>query len=268
MDELAERITAVQERITTAATRVGRDPAEITLVAVTKTWPPDTHMAAYAAGLRHFGENRAEELAEKRPYLESHLGVNSGITWHLIGTLQSRKTALAAAHADVFHALDRLKIAHRLARDLAANGRAANGRAANGRAANGRATNPHFTLPVFLEVNVSGEETKSGFDCTRWEEVEGRTAVLLAAAAEIINLPGLALAGLMTMAPWDAPPDAIRAVFRRTRQLATRLQTDLSLSAPLQLSMGMTDDFEIAIEEGATHVRVGRALFGERPYGD
>ncbi|MBX3057330.1 MAG: YggS family pyridoxal phosphate-dependent enzyme [Anaerolineae bacterium] len=250
MEGIVERVTAVHQRITSAAARVGRDPAHITLVAVTKTWPPETVLAAYAAGLRHFGENRAEELAEKRPYLESHLGANSGVIWHLIGTLQSRKTAWAADHADVFHALDRLKIAHRLARDLAANGRAAN---------------PQFALPIFLEVNVSGEETKSGFDCTQWETDEGQTAVLRAAAAEVITLPGLALAGLMTMAPWDAPPEEVRAVFRRTRQLATRLQTDLALPTPLQLSMGMTDDFEIAIEEGATHVRVGRAIFGERP---
>lgn len=250
MEGIVERVTAVHQRITSAAARVGRDPADITLVAVTKTWPPETVLAAYAAGLRHFGENRAEELAEKRPYLESHLGANSGVIWHLIGTLQSRKTSLAADHADVFHALDRLKIAHRLARDLAANGRAAN---------------PQFSLPIFLEVNVSGEETKSGFDCTRWETDEGQTAVLRAAAAEVITLPGLALAGLMTMAPWDAPPEEVRTVFRRTRQLAARLQTDLALPTSLQLSMGMTDDFEIAIEEGATHVRVGRAIFGERP---
>lgn len=252
MEGIVERVTAVHQRITSAATRVGRDPAHITLVAVTKTWPPETVLAAYAAGLRHFGENRAEELAEKRPYLEIHLGVDGAksVTWHLIGTLQSRKTPLAATYADVFHALERLKIAHRLARDLVENGRAAN---------------PQFSLPIFLEVNVSGEETKSGFDCTRWETDEGQTAVLRAAAAEVITLPGLALAGLMTMAPWDAPPDEIRAVFRRTQQLAARLQTDLALPTSLQLSMGMTDDFEIAIEEGATHVRVGRAIFGERP---
>ncbi|GIK54785.1 MAG: YggS family pyridoxal phosphate-dependent enzyme [Chloroflexi bacterium] len=252
MDGIVERVTAVHQRIASAAARVGRDPAQITLVAVTKTWPPETVLAAYAAGLRHFGENRAEELAEKRPYLESHLDTKSAksVTWHLIGTLQSRKTPLAATHADVFHALDRLKIAHRLARDLAENG---------------RATNPDFTLPIFLEVNVSGESSKSGFDCTRWEEDGGQTGVLRAAAAEVISLPGLMVAGLMTMAPWDAPPEEIRAIFRRTRQLAARLQSDLTLPNPLQLSMGMTDDFEIAIEEGATHVRVGRAIFGERP---
>ncbi|HRQ37442.1 MAG TPA: YggS family pyridoxal phosphate-dependent enzyme [Chloroflexota bacterium] len=252
MEGIAERVTAVQQRIEFAAACVGRNPAAITLVAVTKTWPPETVLAAYAAGLRHFGENRAEELAAKRPFLETHLGMDKAksITWHLIGTLQSRKTALAAAHADVFHALDRLKIAHRLARDLADNG--------------GTPGQP-FTLPVFLEVNVSGEASKSGFNCTRWEEDAAQTAVLRTAVAEIITLPGLAFAGLMTMAPWDAPPDEIRAVFRRTRQLAARLQTDLALPTPLSLSMGMTDDFEIAIEEGATHVRVGRAIFGERP---
>lgn len=253
MDGIAERVTAVYQRINAAATRAGRDPDAITLVAVSKTWPPETVLAAYAAGLRHFGENRAEELAQKRPYVEARAGQDSGITWHLIGTLQSRKTALAAVYADVFHALDRLKIAHRLASDLAEHGRLA-----------ADAATP-FVLPIFLEVNVSGEETKSGFNCTRWEMDKGQTAVLQAAAVEIGALPGLSLAGLMTIAPWDAPPGQIRAVFRRTRQLAEYLQTDLALLRPLQLSMGMTDDFEIAIEEGATHVRVGRALFGERP---
>jgi len=253
MDEIAKRATAVRQRIEAAAARTGRDPAAITLVAVTKTWPPETVLAAYNAGLRHFGENRAEELAQKRPFVEKQVGPDNGITWHLIGTLQSRKTTLAAAYADVFHALDRLKIAHRLARDLAEHGRLVADR-----------TTP-FVLPVFLEVNVSGEESKSGFNCSRWEVDKGQAAVLRAAVVEIGQMPGLSLTGLMTMAPWDAPPEKIRTVFRRTQQLAAYLQDDLALPQPLQLSMGMTDDFEIAIEEGATHIRVGRAIFGERP---
>lgn len=244
MMTLADNYTAVQERIHQAATRAGRDPAGITLVAVTKTWPAAVVATAYAAGMRHFGENRAGELAQKREAITAQLGPDAAITWHAIGTLQSRKAKMVADYGDIFHALDRLKIARKLAQHLAENGR---------------------HLPVFLEVNVSGEASKSGFDCTRWETNREQMAALRQAFETVNDLPGLAAVGLMTMAPWDVAPQIIRAVFRRTWQLAGRLQTDLALAAPLQLSMGMTDDFEIAIEEGATHVRVGRALFGERP---
>ena len=193
--------------------------------------------------MRRFGENRPEELAGKRPAVEAALGPESGIVWHLIGPVQSRKADLAAAHADVFHALDRMKIARRLSADLAANGR---------------------QLPCFIEVNVSGEASKLGVDMRAWEDDATQLAALRKLLAEAAALPGLLPVGLMTMAPWDAPPDDIRAVFRRTRELAARVWWELGLVKPPALSMGMTDDFEIAIEEGATHVRVGRALFGER----
>jgi len=242
-DELRERHAAVLARIAAAAARAGRGPDAVTLVAVTKTWPAELVIAAYRAGMRQFGENRPEELAAKRPVVEAALGVDSGIIWHLIGPAQSRKSNLAAAHADVFHALDRPKIAHKLAADLARNGR---------------------RLPSFIEVNVSGEASKLGLDLREWEGNATQRANLRKLMQEATALPGLSIRGLMTMAPWDAAPDDIRGVFRRTHALASWLGTELGLSAPLQLSMGMTDDFEIAIEEGATHVRVGRALFGER----
>jgi len=238
---IAERHAAVRERLAAAASRAGRPADSITLVAVTKTWPAGLAIAAHVAGLRHFGENRPEELAEKRPAVEAALGGEAGIRWHLIGTLQSRKTRLAADYADVFHALERPKIAQRLAAELRENGR---------------------TLPSFVEVNLSGERTKSGLDVSRWEEdATQRAAVRNMLAGTGAPLPVI---GLMTMAPWDAAPDAIRAVFRRCRQLAEWLSDELPGAPRLALSMGMTDDFEIAIEEGATHVRVGRALFGER----
>jgi hypothetical protein len=240
---LQERVAAVTERIARAAARVSRPAGDVTLVAVTKTWPAEVVLAAYAAGLRHFGENRPEELAWKRPAVESALGPDSGIVWHLIGTLQSRKTDEAADHADVFHALDRTKIASRLSRRLGENGR---------------------RLPVFLEVNVSGEASKSGVACAAWETDATQRAEMRKMVTESRSLPGLDVWGLMTIAPWDAEPDAIRAVFRRTRELAAWLTGDDPERRPLLLSMGMTDDFETAIEEGATHVRVGRALFGER----
>ncbi len=243
METLAERYAAVQDRIVQAAQRAGRNPADITLVAVTKTWPPQTIMAAYEIGMRHFGENRVEELAEKRPFLTRTLPHATDITWHLIGTLQSRKTALAAEHASIFHALDRLKIANRLSQQRPQSA--------------GR-------LPVLVEVNTSGEESKSGFAATRWESDATQQEKLRTVAESVQALPNLQLVGLMTMAPWDAPQEEIRNVFQRTRELACWLETAVPhLSLPY-LSMGMTDDFEIAIEEGATHIRVGRAIFGER----
>ncbi len=240
---IAGNYTSVLERIARAARNAGRNPHDITLVAVTKTWPAEIVLAAYEAGMRHFGENRPEELALKRQAVEAVLGPDSGIVWHFIGTAQSRKTDLVAAHADVFHALDRLKITRRLSATLTELGR---------------------TLPTLLEVNVSGEASKAGFNCSRWEEDTAQQAALLAAAAAISKLPGLQLCGLMTMAPWEAPPDDVQAVFRRTRLLAAWLQTRLPQVTWSHLSMGMTDDFELAVAEGATHIRVGRALFGER----
>ena len=243
MNELQERYHAVLDNIAQTAKGAGRQPDEVTLVAVTKTWPVAVLLAAYEAGMRHFGENRPEELAEKRPLLESELGIDSGIIWHFIGTLQSRKTNLIADNADLFHALDRVKIANRLSKQLEENGR---------------------SLPVLLEVNVSGEGSKAGFSAGAWETDATQQAELRTAVQTINNLAGLQLGGLMTMAPWDAPEDEIRQVFRRTRELASWLETAVPDTNLAQLSMGMTDDYQIAIEEGATHVRVGRALFGSR----
>ena len=243
MNELKERYHSVLDNIAQAAKRVGRQPDDVTLVAVTKTWPVEVLLAAYEAGIRQFGENRPDELASKRPAFEAELGIESDVVWHFIGTVQSRKSGIIAAHADLFHALDRMKIANRLSRQLTENGR---------------------SLPVLLEVNVSGEGSKSGFSAVAWETDATQQAELRTVAQTVNNLAGFQLCGLMTMAPWHAPEDEIRQVFRQTRKLAEWLGTaipDLNLS---QLSMGMTDDYEIAIEEGATHVRVGRAIFGPR----
>lgn len=245
MSTLQTRYYDVLQTIQQTAQQVNRNPDEITLVAVSKTWPAETILKAYAAGMRHFGENRAEELAEKRPLVEAELGVDNGIVWHFIGTLQSRKTNLVADFADTFHALDRLKIANRLSKQLQENGRS-------------------YTMPLFLELNVSGEMSKSGVNATDWENSATQRAEIRTFAQVVAKLPGLSLQGLMTMAPWEAELDVIRSVFRRTRLLAEWLQEEMKLERPLALSMGMTDDYQLAIAEGATHVRVGRALFGER----
>lgn len=240
---IQERLQDVEKRIRWAAKRAQRDPANITLVAVTKTWPAEVVVAAYAAGIRHFGENRAGELAEKRVAVEAELGPDSGITWHLIGPLQSRKTTIAADHADVFHALDRFKIARRMSERLQETGR---------------------VMPVLLEVNISGEESKHGFAAHRWEEDALQREGLSMTASRIASLPALQIQGLMTMAPWDADSEVVQGVFRRTHALARWLEETVPEASWNLLSMGMTDDFELAIEQGATHVRVGRALFGER----
>lgn len=247
MSTLETRYQEVLQQIARSAAQANRDPKEITLVAVTKTWPAEVILEAYAAGMRHFGENRAEELEEKRPFIEAQLGPDSGIVWHFIGALQSRKTNLIADHADVFHALDRLKIANRLSKRLMENGKGQ--------------THP---LPTFLELNISGEMSKSGVNCTDWENSATQRAEIRNFSKTVAALPGLTLQGLMTMAPWEADPDFIRTVFKRTRLLAEWLAEELELERPLALSMGMTDDYPLAIAEGATHVRVGRAIFGER----
>lgn len=241
--EIAGRYDEVCAQVAAAARAAGRDPDSVTIVAVTKTWPAEVVVAAHEAGMRHIGENRPEELAEKRVEVEAQLGPASGLTWHLIGPLQSRKTPLAAEYADVFHALDRMKIARRLARDLSEHDK---------------------HLPLLLEVNVSGEESKHGFDATRWEVEAGQQTKLRDTARAVAELPGLTVQGLMTMAPWDAPPDEIRTVFARTRALAAWLAEQVPQASWQTLSMGMTDDFALAIAEGATHVRIGRAIFGER----
>lgn len=240
------RLDEIKERISLAARKGGRKPEEITLVAVTKSWPPEVVLSGIHVGLLHFGENRAEELSEKKAKIEE-LSDADDITWHQIGALQSRKSNLVADNADVFHALDRIKIARRLSNRMIENGRTGN-----------------KPLPLFLEVNVSGEESKAGLDCINWQNDSSKRDRLWSMAQEVEDLPGLKPQGLMTMAPWMVDDKIIRDVFQQTRQLSEWLQSKAPKSDWSQLSMGMTDDFEIAIEEGATHVRIGRAIFGER----
>jgi len=243
MKGIGERYRVVQEKVGDAAARVGRSADEITVVAVTKTWPADIVAAAYECGLRHFGENRVEELASKRVEVSALLGDGKDIVWHQIGMVQSRKSKLLADNAHVFHALDRLKIAQRVARRL---------------------QETRSVLPTFLEVNVSGEASKSGFQATDWESDATNRDNLRTVFEAVAGLPGLQLQGLMTMAPWGVADEMVRDVFRRTRLLAQWLQQAVPHVALPYLSMGMSDDFEIAVEEGATHVRVGRAIFGSR----
>jgi pyridoxal phosphate enzyme (YggS family) len=236
MTDLADNLRSVQERVAAAAKRAGRDPAGVTLVAVTKTQPPEVIRAAYDLGLRHFGENRLEEAEAKVGELPPD------ITWHMIGHVQSRKAERAARLFHVVHSVDSVKLARRLDRMSADR------------------TAP---LPVLLEINVSGEASKYGFLAERWTAgaFAGQRAELLAAVAEIAALPHLEIQGLMTMAPIVAEPEQARPVFAHLRQLRDELAAAFPRVSWRHLSMGMTDDFEVAVEEGATLVRIGRAIF-------
>ncbi len=214
--EIAKSVAAVRGRIAAAAARAGRDPSAVTLVAVGKTKPLEDLLAAHAAGVTHFGENRVQEAEEKFPSLPPDA------VRHLIGPIQSNKANRAARLAHVVETVDSAEIARRLARGAGTAGK---------------------RLRVLIEVRLGGEATKSGVD-------PGGLADL---AGEVRALPALDLRGLMTI----PPPGAGRPHYATLRRLAA----DLGLP---ELSMGMSDDFEEAIEEGATSVRVGTAIFGSR----
>ena len=229
--EIAANLADVRTRIGAAAERSGRRPDDVLLVAVSKTHPIEDIVAAMAAGQRDFGENRLEELWTKVEQARSlHL---DAIRWHMIGNIQSRKTRDAVGPFVLIHSIDRAKIAARLSRDAEAAGN---------------------VMKVLVEVNVSGEASKHGFTPDE----------LLAQAGELLAQPGIDVAGLMTMAPYEAEPEATRPVFRALRSLRERLADAYPAGDWNELSMGMTNDFEVAIEEGATIVRIGSAIFGSR----
>ena len=238
--DIAANLARVQARIQAAARRAGRDPAGVTLVAVTKTRPLDAMQVAYQAGVRNFGENRVEEGSLKIPAFNDWAAAERP-TWHMIGHLQSRKAADALAHFDMVHSVDSLKLAERLSRLAEGAGRAA--------------------LPILLECNVSGEASKYGFELSGWQASREIRLAFFDVVRSINRLPRLRLQGLMTMAPLVAEPEQARPVFAALRLLRNALAEELPGVEWRHLSMGMTDDFEVAVEEGATLVRVGRALF-------
>lgn len=228
LEAIAAARATVLARVETAARTVGRDPAGVRLVAVTKTVASERVRAAIAAGLDVVGENRVQEAETKKPLV-------AGATWHLIGPLQSNKARRAIETFDVIESVDSLDLVRRLDR-LAGEHRA------------GR------PMPVLLQVNVDADPDKAGF----------RAAALERDAAELLDLPGLDFRGLMTIGRLSADPESARATFVALRRLSDRLRT-LDPRLGSELSMGMTDDYPVAVEEGATIIRIGRALFGNRP---
>lgn len=232
---IAANLAAVRDRIARAAQAGGRPAEGVRLVAVSKTCPPEAIAEALAAGQLDFGENRVEEALPKLAAL-----AGAGARWHMIGHIQSRKAReVAAADFALVHSVDSLKLAERLSRAAVEAGR---------------------RVPLLLECNVSGEAAKSGLRAVSpadWDALRPALAALLA-------LPALEVRGLMTMAPIVPEPAAARPYFARLRLLRDRLAAEWPGVAWAELSMGMSDDFEAAIAEGATLVRVGRAIFGER----
>jgi pyridoxal phosphate enzyme (YggS family) len=234
---LGRTLPEVRHRVARAAERAGRAAEGVRLVAVTKAHPLEAVDAAVASGLSDVGENRVEELEAKvsaRPELD--------VTWHMVGHVQSRKARRVLEVADLIHSVDSLGLAERLSRAVTGQG-----------ASGGGGIGP---VSVLVQVNTSGESSKSG--------------LALGSALEVVHavaeLPGLRVEGLMTMAPFVDDEATLRAVFARLRRLHEHLRRVSDRIGP-ELSMGMTNDFEIAILEGSTMVRVGTALFGERPGG-
>jgi len=226
MIDLAANFAAINERIQAACVRAGRAPASVTLVAVSKGHPPEMIRAAAELGQRVFGESRVQEAKVKIEQCPGNL------RWRLIGHLQSNKCRDAVELFEMIESVDRLSIAQDLSK---------------------WAEKASKTLPVLLEVNIAGEASKFGF----------RPEQLLSTLGEINALPKIEIHGLMTIAPWTPEPEKVRPVFRQLREL--KEQAEQILGAPLaHLSMGMSGDFEVAIEEGATLVRIGTALFGAR----
>jgi len=224
--DLAGRIAAVEQRMEAACARAGRATDSVMLLPVTKDQPPEVIDEAARLGLNLFGESKVQEAKAKIPLCSARL------RWHMIGHLQTNKCRDAVALFEMIQSVDSL----RLAREI-----------------NKQAEQAAKRVPILLEVNAAGEASKFGY----------KPEQLLAEVTQISALPRLELRGLMTVPPWSPEPERVRDVFRQVRELKARCEETLSGALP-ELSMGMSGDFEVAIEEGATLVRLGTVLFGER----
>ncbi len=239
-DSLADverNLMEVRERIATAARLSGRNPDQIRLVAVTKTFQPEKIVAAYRAGARDVGENRVEEARDKIPVANAGVRPGEPLRWHLIGHLQRRKAREAVELFDLIQSVDSVRLAQTLDRHAAALGK---------------------RVPILLQVNVARDPNKFGF------LVEPRNE-FFDAVAQILELPALRVQGLMTIGALVPEPEQARPFFRGLREVRDELAVRFPNAEWHELSMGLTDDFAVAIAEGATMVRLGRAIFGERP---
>jgi len=222
----AANVRAVQKQIEAACARAGRDPAAVTLLPVSKGQPPDAVRAVAELGLNLFGESKVQEAKAKIPMCPGHL------RWHMIGHLQTNKCRDAVHFFEMIQSVDSLELAEEI---------------------NKRAGQAAKTMPILLEVNIAGEASKFGYPPDR----------LLKELEQINALKRIEVQGLMTIAPWTTEPEKVRPLFRQLRELKERAEQCLQAPLP-HLSMGMSGDFEVALEEGATFVRIGTALFGPR----
>lgn len=230
MSELLDRMHSVQERVKNACARAGRDEKSVCLIAVSKTKPVENITELYQDGQRVFGENKVQEMCAKRE------AAPDDIQWHMIGHLQRNKVKYMADFVTMIHSVDSLRLAETISKEAVKHNR---------------------VIPVLVEVNVAGEESKFG--------VAPEDALPL--VREIAPLPGITVRGLMTIAPFVENPEDNRPVFKKLRELSVDIaRENINNVTMCELSMGMTNDFEIAIEEGATFVRVGTAIFGARDY--
>ena len=227
---VAENYKQVLQKIQEACRIAGRDPSEVTLIAVSKTKPVEMLKEAYDAGARCFGENKVQEIVEKYDHFPDH------VKWHMIGHLQRNKVKYLIGRAAMIHSVDSLRLAETIEQEAAKQ---------------------KMRMPVLIEVNVAEEESKFGV----------RTDEVLSLAEQLSSLPHLQVCGLMTIAPYVEDPEDNRTIFRRLKKIivdiAKKNIDNISMNV---LSMGMTGDYQVAIQEGATMVRVGTGIFGERQY--
>lgn len=239
---ITERLQRVQAQIASACKDAGRSVDEVTLVGVSKTRPPEQIIPAVKAGLRNLGENRPEEADQKMGVVNAACSDAPPI-WHMIGHIQSRKARLIDARYGLIHSLDNLKLATKFSR---------------------MAVEQDFTVNALLEINVSGEASKGGLSAMCWQDDAAVRKTLWDEVAQIVALDGVQIHGLMTIAPIAEDLEQVRPTFHALRELRDALAGAFPAADWTQLSMGMSDDFPVAIQEGATIVRIGRAIFGRR----
>lgn len=229
-EQIRKNLEKVEERICAAAKRAGRDRSEITLIAVSKMNPPEAILAAYASGQKVFGENKVQELSMKQEVIKEDLD------WHLIGHLQTNKVKYVVGNVSYIHSVDSFHLAQAISKEAEKKG---------------------LVVNILIEVNIGAEDTKYGVEPEKVKDL----------ICEISTLRGVKVCGLMTVAPATDDPEGSRIYFRQMKELMVDIRNQNYDNIFMNvLSMGMSSDFEVAIEEGATHIRVGSSIFGERDY--